>query len=98
MKRYGMKVFCNAWKNDTMTWVKFREVFEREFLGVDVLYVKAQEYHNLRKKHMIVKEYSTKLNALAWYTSSMASTDKGKTKIFINRPYVDIAKNCIDWR
>lgn len=48
-----------------MTWVKFREVFEREFFRVDVLYVKAQEYHNLRKKHMIVKEYSTKLNALA---------------------------------
>lgn len=30
---------------DMMTWTKFREAFEREFLGMDTLYVHVQEYN-----------------------------------------------------
>lgn len=45
-----------------MKWAYFREAFKREFFEADVLYAKAQEYHKLRHKDIIVKEFSTKLN------------------------------------
>lgn len=49
-----------------MTWAELRETFERDFFVVDILYMSAHEYFNLRQKHMIVKKFSIKLNALAW--------------------------------
>lgn len=43
----------------------FKEAFEKEFLEVDMQYVRAQEYLRIRQKDMTIKEFSTKLNSIA---------------------------------
>lgn len=55
----------DAQQTNMITQVKFYEAFEKEFLGADTPYVKAQEYLNLGQEHMTVKEFFTKLNALS---------------------------------
>lgn len=71
--------FRDARQIDTMTWAEFRKAFDREFLRVNMMYVRAQEYLNLRYGHKTVKKFFTRLNALAWYALSVANTDKAKT-------------------
>lgn len=44
---------------------------------------------------MIVKEFSIRLNVLAWYAFSVANINKGKTKIFINGLRFDITKDML---
>lgn len=44
---------------------EFKKAFEKEFLGLDILYVQAQEYLNQRQEHIMVEEFSIGLNALA---------------------------------
>lgn len=80
-----------AQQTDTMTWTNFKKAFKRDYLGVDVQYVKVDEYLRLRQEDMTVKEFFNKLNFLAWYTLGVASINKGKIKIFINELRVDIA-------
>lgn len=78
-----------------MTWVKFREAFEREFLKAYILYIRAQKYLNLRQYHMIVKKFFTWLNPLTWYTLRVANTNKWEIEIFINSPQADITKDVL---
>lgn len=44
---------------------------------------------------MTIKKFSTILNALARYALEVASIDKRKTKIFIDRLQVDITKDVL---
>lgn len=50
-----------------MTWVDFKWVFEKEYLFIDILYMKAQELFHLKQGSITVKGFSTKLNSLAKY-------------------------------
>lgn len=80
-----------------MTWAYFKEAFERKFIAPDILYVRAQEYFNLRQKHMTIREFFIVLNALAWYALGITSINKEKIEIFINGLRSDIAKDVLTW-
>lgn len=44
---------------------------------------------------MLIREFSTKLNSLAKYVSGVASLDKGKLEVFLDRLKLNIAKDVI---
>lgn len=47
------------------------------------MYIKEQEFLDLRQRNMLVKKFSTKLNSLAKYRPGMANSERGKPNMFI---------------
>lgn len=68
-----------------MTWTYFIKLFKVEYKTIDMTNLRAQEFINYTQRTSLVKEHSTKFNALAYYTLGMASTKLGKMEKFIRR-------------
>lgn len=66
-----------------MTWANFRQAFELKYILANVMYIKEQEFLDLRQRNMLVKKFSTKLNSLAKYRPGMANSERGKPNMFI---------------
>lgn len=75
-----------------MTWANFRQAFELKYILADVIYIKEQEFLDLRQRNMLVKKFSTKLNLLAKYKPDMANSERGKPNMFIEGQRLNIAK------
>lgn len=76
-----------------MTLDDFKRAFEKKCLSIDILYVQAHDFINMRKDNMKIKEFSTRLNTKTKYVLGVASIDKDKMEIFINRLKLNIGKN-----
>lgn len=58
-------MLCKTRQVRNMNWVDFKWAFKKEDPSTYILHVIAQEFINLMQGNILVKEFFTKLNALA---------------------------------
>lgn len=76
-----------------MSCTDFQQALKSEYVLVDVICVKAQEFLHLTKRNMSIKGFSTKLNSLPKYVHGATNSERGRLDVFMGELRPNIAKD-----
>ncbi|XP_031288202.1 uncharacterized protein LOC116146909 [Pistacia vera] len=82
----------HTYVTSALSWNEFKRLFEAEYRSADMLSVKTQEFTELKKGNMTVREYAIMFNSLACFAPTRVSTQQCWLERFVNGLHQKIAQ------